>query len=78
VLGSWIVGDEPCGLGMRDQRGPIYTVPFGALGAVQNMSRDWVSWRAWHRIIMSHDERSLCRPARADPTPSFRALARHD
>jgi small-conductance mechanosensitive channel len=27
---------------LRHQRGPVYTVPFGQLGAVQNMSRDWV------------------------------------
>ncbi len=27
---------------LRHQRGPIYTVPFGLLGAVENMSRDWV------------------------------------
>ena len=27
---------------LRHHRGPIYTVPFGVLGAVQNMSRDWV------------------------------------
>ncbi len=27
---------------LRHQRGPIYTVPFGELGAIQNMSRDWV------------------------------------
>jgi small-conductance mechanosensitive channel len=27
---------------LRHQRGPIFTVPFGELGAVQNMSRDWV------------------------------------
>jgi small-conductance mechanosensitive channel len=27
---------------LRHQRGPVYTVPFGELGAVQNMSRDWV------------------------------------
>lgn len=27
---------------LRHQRGPIYTVPFGQLGAVQNMSRDWI------------------------------------
>jgi small-conductance mechanosensitive channel len=27
---------------LRHHRGPIYTVPFGMLGAVQNMSRDWV------------------------------------
>jgi small-conductance mechanosensitive channel len=27
---------------LRHQRGPLYTVPFALLGAVQNMSRDWV------------------------------------
>ncbi len=27
---------------LRHHRGPIFTVPFGLLGAVQNMSRDWV------------------------------------
>ncbi len=27
---------------LRHHRGPIFTVPFGVLGAVQNMSRDWV------------------------------------
>ncbi|UYN96377.1 MAG: mechanosensitive ion channel family protein [Enhydrobacter sp.] len=27
---------------LRHQRGPLYTIPFGSLGAVQNMSRDWV------------------------------------
>jgi small-conductance mechanosensitive channel len=27
---------------LRHHRGPVFTVPFGALGAVQNMSRDWV------------------------------------
>jgi small-conductance mechanosensitive channel len=27
---------------LRHHRGPLYTVPFGALGTVQNMSRDWV------------------------------------
>src|SRR5215213_2574756 len=27
---------------LRHHRGPVYTVPFGTLGAVQNMSRDWV------------------------------------
>jgi len=27
---------------LRHHRGPIYTVPYGQLGAVQNMSRDWV------------------------------------
>lgn len=27
---------------LRHQRGPLYTVPFGVLGAIQNMSRDWV------------------------------------
>ena len=27
---------------LRHQRGPLYTVPFALLGAVENMSRDWV------------------------------------
>ncbi len=27
---------------LRHQRGPLYTVPFGSLGAIENMSRDWV------------------------------------
>src|SRR5215831_13979249 len=27
---------------IRHHRGPLYTVPFGTLGAIQNMSRDWV------------------------------------
>lgn len=27
---------------LRHHRGALYTVPFGTLGAVQNMSRDWV------------------------------------
>ena len=27
---------------LRHHRGPLFTVPFGLLGAVQNMSRDWV------------------------------------
>ncbi len=27
---------------LRHHRGPVYTVPFGMLGAIQNLSRDWV------------------------------------
>jgi small-conductance mechanosensitive channel len=27
---------------LRHHRGPLYIVPFGQLGAIQNMSRDWV------------------------------------
>jgi small-conductance mechanosensitive channel len=27
---------------LRHHRGPVFTVPFGDLGAVENMSRDWV------------------------------------
>jgi small-conductance mechanosensitive channel len=27
---------------LRHHRGPLYTVPFGVLGAIENMSRDWV------------------------------------
>lgn len=29
-------------LKLRHHRGPIFTVPYGQLGAVQNLSRDWV------------------------------------
>ncbi|AYG59063.1 mechanosensitive ion channel family protein [Rhizobium jaguaris] len=28
---------------LRHHRGPVFTVPFGELGAVQNMSRDWAT-----------------------------------
>jgi small-conductance mechanosensitive channel len=34
---------------LRHHRGPVFTVPFGTLGAVQNMSRDW----AVEKITMS-------------------------
>jgi small-conductance mechanosensitive channel len=27
---------------LRHHRGPVFTIPFGELGAVENMSRDWV------------------------------------
>ncbi len=27
---------------LRHHRGPVYTVPFGTLGAIENLSRDWV------------------------------------
>ena len=27
---------------LRHHRGPVYTIPYGMLGAVQNMARDWV------------------------------------
>ncbi len=27
---------------LRHHRGPLYTVPFGSLGSIQNLSRDWV------------------------------------
>src|SRR5215218_1201497 len=27
---------------LRHHRGPIFTVPYGELGAVENVSRDWV------------------------------------
>ena len=27
---------------LRHHRGPVYTVPFGLLGAIENQSRDWV------------------------------------
>ncbi|MEW6688747.1 MAG: mechanosensitive ion channel family protein, partial [Pseudomonadota bacterium] len=27
---------------LRHHRGPLYTIPYGVLGAIQNLSRDWV------------------------------------
>ncbi|MFK4771718.1 mechanosensitive ion channel family protein [Rhizobium sp. ZW T2_16] len=38
---------------LRHHRGPVYTVPFGELGAVQNMSRDWGVVK--FRISVSYD-----------------------
>ncbi|TCQ09623.1 mechanosensitive ion channel-like protein [Rhizobium sp. PP-F2F-G36] len=38
---------------MRHHRGPVYTVPFGELGAIQNMSRDWVIDK--FRITVGYD-----------------------
>ena len=34
---------------LRHHRGPVFTVPFGDLGAVQNLSRDWVM----EKIVMT-------------------------
>lgn len=38
---------------LRHHRGPVYTIPFGELGAVQNMSRDWGVLK--FRISVSYD-----------------------
>ena len=38
---------------LRHNRGPISTVPFGVLGAVQNMSRDWVIEKL--RLTVTYD-----------------------
>jgi small-conductance mechanosensitive channel len=38
---------------LRHHRGPLYTVPFGELGAVQNMSRDWVIDKL--RVAVTYD-----------------------
>ncbi len=38
---------------LRHHRGPLYTVPFGELGAVQNMSRDWVIDKM--QIVITYD-----------------------
>jgi moderate conductance mechanosensitive channel len=40
---------------LRHHRGPIYTVPFGELGAVQNMSRDWVIDKFMIRVTYGTD-----------------------
>jgi small-conductance mechanosensitive channel len=50
-VGEFIVTDEGKGLvekillrsvRLRHSRGPIYTIPFGSMGTIQNHSRDWV------------------------------------
>ena len=40
---------------LRHHRGPIFTVPFGSLGAVQNMSRDWVIDKFMLRVPFNTD-----------------------
>ncbi|MEF0944080.1 mechanosensitive ion channel family protein [Rhizobium sp. BR 362] len=40
---------------LRHHRGPIFTVPFGVLGAVQNMSRDWVIDKFMLRVAFDTD-----------------------
>ncbi len=50
-VGEYIVADKYKGtvesfslrsIKLRHHRGPLYTIPFGSLGAIQNMSREWV------------------------------------
>lgn len=40
---------------LRHHRGPVFTVPFGELGAVQNMSRDWVIDKFLIRVAFDTD-----------------------
>jgi small-conductance mechanosensitive channel len=40
---------------LRHHRGPIYTVPYGQLGAVENMSRDWVIDKAILNVTYDTD-----------------------
>ncbi|WP_075289485.1 mechanosensitive ion channel family protein [Pararhizobium arenae] len=40
---------------LRHHRGPVFTVPFGELGAVQNMSRDWVIDKFRFRVKFDTD-----------------------
>ncbi|MGU7670352.1 mechanosensitive ion channel domain-containing protein, partial [Escherichia coli] len=40
---------------LRHHRGPLFTVPFGSLGAIQNMSRDWVIDKFPIRITYDSD-----------------------
>jgi small-conductance mechanosensitive channel len=42
---------------LRHHRGPVFTVPFGDLGAVQNMSRDWVIDKFRIRVPFDTDVR---------------------
>ena len=40
---------------LRNHRGPVFTVPFGELGAVQNMSRDWAIDKFMIRVPFDTD-----------------------
>jgi small-conductance mechanosensitive channel len=40
---------------LRHHRGPVFTVPFGALGAVQNLSRDWAIDKFLLRVPFNTD-----------------------
>lgn len=40
---------------LRHHRGPIFTVPFGELGAIENMSRDWVIEKMTIRVTYDSD-----------------------
>lgn len=44
---------------LRHHRGPVFTVPFGDLGAVQNMSRDWVIDKFRIRVSFDTDIRKV-------------------
>jgi len=50
-VGEYIIADKYKGtvesfslrsIKLRHHRGPLFTIPFGSLGAIQNASRDWV------------------------------------
>ncbi len=44
---------------LRHHRGPVFTVPFGSLGAVQNMSRDWVIDKFMIRVPFETDVKKV-------------------
>jgi small-conductance mechanosensitive channel len=44
---------------LRHHRGPVFTVPFGQLGAVQNMSRDWVIDKFMIRVPFETDVKKV-------------------
>ncbi len=40
---------------LRHHRGPVYTIPFGSMGTVQNHSRDWVKLKLMLRVPLDVD-----------------------
>ncbi|SFU20817.1 mechanosensitive ion channel family protein [Mesorhizobium sp. YR577] len=44
---------------LRHHRGPVFTVPFGELGAVENMSRDWAIDKFLIRVPFDTDIRKV-------------------
>ena len=62
---------------LRHHRGYLYTVPFGTLGAVQNMSRDWVIDKLHAHRPLRHRPRPAEEDRQADRQgPGRRSRAR--
>ena len=65
---------------LRHHNGPLYTVPFGVLGAIQNMSRDWVIEKLSVGVTYDTDldkARKIVKKVGLGARPGSRACAWH-